>query len=72
MILGARRFGGLALLFALSLLPAAALAGYGVAFALTGVLYAPLLVVQQVAAARLLEAGDIGPTPASEVALSPY
>ena len=41
--------------------PAAALAGYGVAFALTGVLYAPLLVVQQVAAARLLDAGDIAP-----------
>ncbi len=38
-----------------------ALAGYGVAFALTGVLYAPLLVVQQVAAARLLEAGDLKP-----------
>ncbi|MHC4925431.1 MAG: hypothetical protein ACYTG4_15350, partial [Planctomycetota bacterium] len=41
--------------------PAAALAGYGVAFALTGVLYAPLLVVQQVTAARLLDAGDIKP-----------
>jgi hypothetical protein len=41
--------------------PAAALAGFGVAFALTGVLYAPLLVVQQVAAARLLDAGDLGP-----------
>ena len=39
--------------------PAAALAGYGVAFALTGVLYAPLLVVQQVAAQRLLEAGGL-------------
>ena len=41
--------------------PAAALAGYGVAFALTGVLYAPLLVIQQVAAARLLAAGDLAP-----------
>ncbi len=41
--------------------PAAALAGFGVAFALTGVLYAPLLVVQQVAAARLLAAKDIAP-----------
>jgi hypothetical protein len=41
--------------------PAASLAGYGVAFALIGVLYAPLLVVQQVAAARLLEAGDVRP-----------
>ena len=41
--------------------PATALAGYGVAFALIGVLYAPLLVVQQVAAARLLSVGDIMP-----------
>ena len=41
--------------------PAASLAGYGVAFALIGVLYAPLLVVQQVTAARLLEGGDIRP-----------
>lgn len=41
--------------------PATALAGYGVAFALIGVLYAPLLVVQQVAAARLLNVGDIAP-----------
>ena len=41
--------------------PATALAGFGVAFALTGVLYAPLLVVQQVSAARLLAAGDIAP-----------
>ncbi len=39
--------------------PTTALAGYGVAFALIGVLYAPLLVVQQVGAARLLAAGDI-------------
>ena len=41
--------------------PTTALAGYGVAFALIGVLYAPLLVVQQVAAARLLSVGDILP-----------
>ncbi|HZD06029.1 MAG TPA: hypothetical protein VE173_14055 [Longimicrobiales bacterium] len=40
--------------------PATALAGYSVAFALTGVLYAPLLVVQQVTATRLLEGGDAG------------
>ncbi len=39
--------------------PAVALSGYGVAFALTGVMYAPLLVFQQVAAARLLAAGDL-------------
>ena len=41
--------------------PAVALSGYGVAFALIGVMYAPLLVVQQVAAQRLLEAGDLRP-----------
>lgn len=41
--------------------PAVALSGYGVAFALTGVLYAPLLVFQQVAAARLLAGGDLVP-----------
>jgi hypothetical protein len=41
--------------------PAVALSGYGVAFALTGVLYAPLLVFQQVAAARLLAARDLAP-----------
>jgi len=41
--------------------PATALAGYGVAFALMGVLYAPLLVIQQVAAARLLSVGDLTP-----------
>lgn len=40
--------------------PATALAGYGVAFALIGVIYAPLLVVQQVTAQRLLSAGDVG------------
>ncbi len=40
--------------------PATALAGYGVAFALIGVIYAPLLVVQQVTAQRLLSAGDLG------------
>jgi len=39
--------------------PAVALSGYGVAFALTGVLYAPLLVFQQITAARLLAAGDL-------------
>ncbi len=36
--------------------PTIALAGYAVAFAVCGVLYAPLLVVQQVAASRLLQA----------------
>lgn len=41
--------------------PATALSGYGVAFALIGVIYAPLLVVQQVAAQRLLSLGDLGP-----------
>jgi hypothetical protein len=41
--------------------PATALAGYGVAFALIGVIYAPLLVVQQIAAARLLSVGDLAP-----------
>lgn len=41
--------------------PATALSGYGVAFALIGMIYAPLLVVQQVAAQRLLSAGDLGP-----------
>jgi len=41
--------------------PAAALAGYAVAFALCGVLYSPLLVVQQVAATRLLEGRGVDP-----------
>lgn len=41
--------------------PITALAGYQVAFALCGVLYAPLLVVQQVAAARLLAGGSFSP-----------
>ena len=41
--------------------PATALSGYGVAFSLIGVIYAPLLVIQQVAAQRLLSVGDIGP-----------
>lgn len=41
--------------------PAASLAGYSVAFALTGALYSPLLVVQQVAATRLLDGGRIEP-----------
>lgn len=39
--------------------PATSLSGYGVAFALIGVIYAPLLVVQQVAAQRLLSTGDV-------------
>ena len=38
--------------------PATALSGYGVAFALIGVIYAPLLVLQQVTAQRLLSTGD--------------
>jgi len=38
--------------------PVSALAGYSVAFAVCGVLYAPLFVVQQVAAARLLANGS--------------
>lgn len=41
--------------------PASALAGYSVAFALCGVLYSPLLVVQQVAATRILEGRDMEP-----------
>ena len=41
--------------------PITALAGYTVAFAVCGVLYAPLLVVQQVAAARLLAEGSFSP-----------
>ncbi len=41
--------------------PVTALAGYGVAFAVCGVLYAPLLVIQQVAAARLLAGGSFAP-----------
>ena len=41
--------------------PATSLAGYGVAFALIGVIYSPLLVVQQVAAQRLLSVGDLIP-----------
>ncbi|MBW3535925.1 MAG: hypothetical protein KY453_12045, partial [Gemmatimonadetes bacterium] len=41
--------------------PANSLAGYSVAFALTGVLYSPLLVIQQVAANRLLRGGDLEP-----------
>lgn len=40
--------------------PASALAGFAVAFALSGVLYSPLLVVQQVAATRMLAGGDAG------------
>lgn len=49
----------LAAALARSMDPATALAGYGVAFALIGVIYAPLLVVQQVAAQRLLRVGDL-------------
>lgn len=41
--------------------PAAALAGFSVAFALCGVLYSPLLVVQQVAATRILEGRELDP-----------
>ena len=41
--------------------PASALAGFSVAFALCGVLYSPLLVVQQVAATRILEGKDAAP-----------
>ncbi len=41
--------------------PATALSGYGVAFSLIGVIYAPLLVIQQVAAQRLLSVGDLRP-----------
>lgn len=41
--------------------PVTALAGYSVAFAVCGVLYAPLFVMQQVAAARLLAEGSFSP-----------
>lgn len=41
--------------------PTIALAGFGVAFPVCGVLYAPLLVIQQVAAARLLGGGSFSP-----------
>ena len=41
--------------------PATALAGYSVAFTLCGVLYSPLLVVQQVTAKHMLEGGDFPP-----------
>lgn len=41
--------------------PAAALAGFSVAFALCGVLYSPLLVVQQIAATRILEGRNMDP-----------
>ena len=40
--------------------PAIALAGFGVAFSLCGVLYSPLLVAQQVAATRLLNGHRFG------------
>lgn len=51
----------LAAALARSVDPIIALAGYQAAFAVCGVLYAPLLVVQQVAAARLLSAGSFSP-----------
>ncbi|HCE03886.1 MAG TPA: hypothetical protein DEQ98_11665, partial [Acidobacteria bacterium] len=41
--------------------PAVALAGFGVAFSLCGVLYSPLLVGQTVAATRLLTGCPFGP-----------
>ena len=41
--------------------PTTALAGFSVAFALTGLLYSPLLAVQQVAAARVLLRRELGP-----------
>lgn len=51
----------LAAALARSVDPIIALAGYQAAFAVCGVLYAPLLVVQQVAAARLLAGGSFSP-----------
>lgn len=51
----------LAAALARSVSPTIALAGYSVAFAVCGVLYAPLLVIQQVAAARLLGNGSFSP-----------
>lgn len=51
----------LAAALARSVDPVTALAGYQAAFAVCGVLYAPLLVVQQVAAARLLDGGSFSP-----------
>ena len=51
----------LAAALARSVDPVTALAGYQAAFAVCGVLYAPLFVVQQVAAARLLAAGSFSP-----------
>ncbi len=51
----------LAAALARSVDPVTALAGYQAAFAVCGVLYAPLLVVQQVAAARLLAGGSFSP-----------
>ena len=41
--------------------PAIALAGFGVAFSFCGVLYSPLLVGQQVAAAKLMSGSRFGP-----------
>ena len=51
----------LAAALARSVDPVTALAGYQAAFAVCGVLYAPLLVVQQVAAARLLAGASFSP-----------
>ena len=51
----------LAAALARSVDPVTALAGYQAAFSVCGVLYAPLLVVQQVAAARLLGGGSFSP-----------
>ncbi len=51
----------LAAALARSVDPVIALAGYSVAFAVCGVLYAPLFVMQQVAAARLLAEASFSP-----------
>ena len=51
----------LAAALARSVDPVIALAGYSVAFAVCGVLYAPLFVMQQVAAARLLAGASFSP-----------
>lgn len=41
--------------------PVSALVGFSVAFSVCGVLYSPLLVLQQVVASRLLKGGDFAP-----------
>lgn len=41
--------------------PVSALVGFSVAFSLCGVLYSPLLVLQQVAASRLIKQGEFAP-----------